>query len=183
MRTASDFVPCLGREEEEADDEELFEELLFEELLEEELAVGGKPIGFLEAHDGCFGLAAEMTAERAGIVAELVQILLKLENRVAAHVVAQGRRIRRGNGRAGGRGAGRTGRIGDAGGFIQRRARRFIDDAVVLKRVFFLEFLDGGFGLFAVVTGDAGAVQLELLERGLNGRDFICLIAKAVTLR
>lgn len=37
MRTASDFVPCLSREEEAADDEELFEELLFEELLEEEL--------------------------------------------------------------------------------------------------------------------------------------------------
>ena len=37
MRTASDFVPCLSREEDAADDEELFEELLFEELLEEEL--------------------------------------------------------------------------------------------------------------------------------------------------
>ena len=37
MRTASDFVPCLSREEEAADGEELFEELLFEELLEEEL--------------------------------------------------------------------------------------------------------------------------------------------------
>ena len=30
-------MPCLSREEEEADDEELFEELLFEELPEEEL--------------------------------------------------------------------------------------------------------------------------------------------------
>ena len=37
MRTASDFVPCLSREEDASDDEELFEELLFEELLDEEL--------------------------------------------------------------------------------------------------------------------------------------------------
>ena len=127
-----------------------------------------------------------MTADCTGIIAELAQILLELEHCVAAHIVAQGRSAGGRNGRIRGRSTGggrRTGDIGDAGCFIQRSARRFIDDAVVLKRVFLLEFLDGGFGFFTVVTGDAGAVQLELLERGLNGCNFICLIAKAVALR
>lgn len=75
------------------------------------------------------------------------------------------------------------GGIGDARRLIQRGARGLVHNAVVLKRVFLLEFLDCGFRLFAVVAGNAGAVQLELLERGLNRRDFVRLIAEAVILR
>ena len=128
-----------------------------------------------------------MAADRAGVQPELGQILLELDDLVAARAVAEngaarhgGRGRRRGRGR-GGRAAG--GGVGDSGGLVKRRAGVLVNNAVVLKCVFLLEFLDGGFRLFAVVAGDPRAVELELLERGLDRRDLVRLVAEAVVLR
>ena len=130
-----------------------------------------------------------MAADRTGVQPELGQILLELDDLVAARAVAENGAARHGGGRGrrsggrrrGGRAAG--GGVGDSCGLVKRRAGVLVNNAVILKCVFLLEFLDGGFRLFAVVAGDPRAVELELLERGLDRRDLVRFVAEAVVLR
>ena len=122
-----------------------------------------------------------MAADAAVIVAQRLEILLQGAHRVAAAALAQhAAAVAGGVGIGGG---GRAAGIGDFRGFVERLNRTFAGDAVILEAVTLLEGLDRGLGLGAVVTGDVAGIQLELLEGGLNGRNFIGLVAEAIALR
>ena len=123
-----------------------------------------------------------MAADAAVIVAQRLEILLQLAHGVAAAALTQHAVAVAGRGGGRGRGRGAAG-IGDICGFIERLNRAFAGDAVILEAVTLLEGLDRGLGLGAVVTGDVAGIQLELLEGGLNGRNFVGLVAEAIALR
>ena len=122
-----------------------------------------------------------MAADAAVIVAQRLEILLQGAHGVAAAALAQHAvTVPGGDGSGGGR---RAAGIGDLRGFVKRLNRAFAGDAVILEAVTLLEGFDRSLGLGAVVTGDVAGIQLELLEGGLNGRNFIGLVAETIALR